>query len=134
MKIVYRSFGSTRSEKISFAQLQIKRVYDAPNDRDGARVLVDRLWPRGLRKAGACIGEWMKDAAPSADLRQRLHGGLIDWASFTRAYRAELMQGPAKTAVEKLRTLAARGSLTLLTAARDAPNSHASILLDLLRR
>jgi uncharacterized protein YeaO (DUF488 family) len=105
------------------------RVQDRPAPGEGTRVLVDRLWPRGLRKDEAPLDAWLKDAAPSTELRRWFHGPGGDWETFAERYRAELTApGPAADAVARLRELAARGPLLLLTAARDPDRSHAAVL------
>ncbi|KIZ17409.1 hypothetical protein SNA_12935 [Streptomyces natalensis ATCC 27448] len=112
--------------------MRVRRVYDAPEPDDGARVLVDRLWPRGLSKSDAALAEWCKDAAPSSELR-RWYGhqeGLYD--AFAERYREELAQDAVQPALDRLRELAADGPLTLLTATKDVGRSHVQVLLDLL--
>ena len=75
--------------------VKLKRVYDAPSPDDGHRVLVDRLWPRGLTKERAAVDSWAKDAAPSAELRRAFHRGDLAWEEFEAAYRRELTANPA---------------------------------------
>ncbi|MEU4847025.1 DUF488 family protein [Streptomyces gilvosporeus] len=108
-------------------------MYDPPEPDDGARVLVDRLWPRGLSKSDAALAEWCKDAAPSSELR-RWYGHQEElYDAFAERYREELAQEAAQSALERLRELAADGPLTLLTATKDVERSHVRVLLDLLR-
>jgi len=109
--------------------IQAKRVYDRPEPTDGRRVLVDRLWPRGLRKESANWDEWLKDAAPSAELRTWYGHDPARFAEFAKRYRAELAHTEA---LRTLRGYAAEGPLTLLTATRDLEHAQATVLADLL--
>jgi len=111
--------------------LKLKRVYEAPAEDDGLRVLVDRLWPRGLTKAAAGIDHWAKDVAPSTELRRWFGHDPARWEEFQRRYRAELAQRPQ--ALEQLRTLLRGKRATLLFGARNAEHNHAVVLLALLR-
>ncbi len=113
--------------------IRVRRVYDPPEPQDGTRVLVDRLWPRGLRKDAAHLDEWAKDVAPSRDLRTWYGHDPAKFAEFCRRYTAELSSGAARAALEHLTTLAAAGAVTLLTATRDIGNSQAAVLAGLLR-
>lgn len=115
------------------AKIQIRRVYDDPAPGDGVRVLVDRVWPRGLTKAKAALDEWCKDVAPSAELRRWYGHDPQRFDEFARRYRAELKQPGPAGAVEHLRELAAGGGLTLLTATRRPEISQAAVLARLLR-
>jgi uncharacterized protein YeaO (DUF488 family) len=85
-------------------RLRIKRVYRAPDTEDGVRVLVDRLWPRGLSRERAQIDLWLKEIAPSDALRRRFHGDPAGWVDFKTAYYAELEQQPAQSAVLEARS------------------------------
>jgi uncharacterized protein YeaO (DUF488 family) len=110
---------------------RIKRIYDLPADDDGFRVLVDRLWPRGLPREDAAIDLWLKDVAPSAGLRKDFNHRPERFAEFSERYRLELDSNPA---VETLLELAAgHRSVTLLYAARNTGANHALVLLDYLR-
>ncbi|WP_432002207.1 DUF488 domain-containing protein [Streptomyces sioyaensis] len=113
--------------------LRVRRVYEAPEPADGARVLVDRLWPRGLSKEDARLTEWCKDVAPSTELRRWYGHEGERFARFAERYRAELAQEGAQRALEQLRERAAEGPLTLLTATKDAPSSHAAVLAEVLQ-
>src|SRR6478609_3582032 len=93
------------------SHLRLKRVYEPPSPEDGVRVLIDRLWPRGLRKADAAIDRWMKDIAPSTELRRWFGHDPERWAAFHRRYTEELEQQAA--AVDELRELARGGRVTL---------------------
>ena len=116
------------------AVVEVVRVYADPGRRPGEhRVLVDRLWPRGVQKAAADFDEWAKDAAPSADLRRWYGHDPERFGEFARRYKVELDHEPGASAVERLRGLArARGRLVLLTATRDVEHSGAAVLADVL--
>ncbi len=109
----------------------IKRIYDEPAGEDGCRVLVDRLWPRGVSKERARLELWLKDVAPSAPLRTEFAHMQERFEDFRAAYEAELEANPA---VDTLRELAAlHGKVTLLFGARDPETNHARVLLDFLQ-
>ncbi len=109
----------------------IKRVYDEPADDDGYRVLVDRLWPRGVTKERAQLGLWLKEVAPSPPLRQEFAHMQERFADFRAAYEDELASNPA---VQTLRDLAAEhGKVTLLFGARDPETNHARVLQEFLQ-
>lgn len=109
-------------------RVRYRRIYDKPSHSDGKRVLVDRVWPRGVRKADAHLDEWLRDVAPSSELR-RWYGHEVDrFADFSRGYLAELRDGPQRQAVEHLRQLAREHDVTLLTATRDVEHSQAAVL------
>jgi uncharacterized protein YeaO (DUF488 family) len=116
------------------ASLGLKRVYEPPDDGDGTRVLVDRLWPRGIAKDKAQIDLWLKDIAPSNALRKRFHGKPDDWDAFRTAYAAELKDATAHAAVKELRDRLRKGPVTLLYAARDERHNNAVALRMWLRR
>ncbi|MFE2142788.1 DUF488 domain-containing protein [Streptomyces sp. NPDC059456] len=112
--------------------VRVRRVYDPPEPgTDGVRVLVDRLWPRGLAKAVAAVDEWPKAVTPSGELRKWFHGG-GPAEEFRARYEAELAEPGAAAELARLRGLAEAGPVTLLTAVRDPASSHAAILADLL--
>jgi uncharacterized protein YeaO (DUF488 family) len=113
-------------------QLRIKRVYKPPDDRDGVRVLVDRLWPRGLSREKARIDLWLKEIAPSDALRRRFHGDPGGWEDFKTAYYAELEREPAQSAVRDLRDRLTREPVTLLFAARNETRNNAVALKEWL--
>lgn len=113
-------------------RLAIKRVYDAPAPDDGQRVLVDRLWPRGLAKAQAHIDLWLRDIAPSRELRTWFGHDPARFDEFRRRYEVELAAEPGRAALESLREQVRRGPVTLLFAARDSAHSNAAVLRDLL--
>ncbi|MBO0886177.1 MAG: DUF488 family protein [Acidimicrobiales bacterium] len=112
--------------------IEVRRVYESPRPGDGHRVLVDRLWPRGMRKDQAALDEWCKQVAPSAELRQWYGHDRQRFGEFRRRYRAELVEGEAAQAVQHLRQLAEGQTLTLLTATKELEISGASVLADLL--
>jgi len=106
--------------------IQTKRVYEPPSASDGTRVLVERLWPRGISKERAKLDLWLKDAAPSPELRQWYSHEIQKWGEFQKRYRAELEQNSA--AIHQLRQLLKRGTLTLVYAARDEQHNSAILL------
>ena len=114
--------------------LAIKRVYDAPESSDGLRVLVDRLWPRGLSKERAQVDRWLKDVAPSRELREWFGHDPAKFAEFRRRYEAELTQDPARSALAELRDLARAQRVTLVFAAHDTEHCNAVVLRELLAR
>lgn len=112
--------------------VRVARVYDAPSPGDGRRVLVDRLWPRGVRKDDNRIDEWLRDVAPSTELRRWYGHEPSRFEEFAGRYAGEL-DGPAQAgALRALRELAAAGAVTLLTATREPAISHAAVLARLL--
>ncbi|MEP7157791.1 MAG: DUF488 family protein [Chloroflexota bacterium] len=116
-------------------RVRVGRVYDARTDEDGVRMLVDRLWPRGLTKAKADLDVWCKDLAPSTELRKWYGHDPERFAEFSRRYRAELTAGLQAEGLAHLTDLVATGRfVTLLTAARDPAISEAAVLTDLLDR
>ncbi|MGK5543763.1 DUF488 domain-containing protein [Streptomyces sp. URMC 127] len=117
----------TRSRRV-----RVRRIYDPAEEADGSRVLVDRIWPRGLSKETAALDEWCKDVAPSTGLR-KWYGhdpGLFE--EFARRYRTELRDEPHAAAVRHLRELSLHGTLTLLTATKDRDISAAAVLREVL--
>ena len=114
--------------------IKLKRVYEAAAAGDGTRVLVDRLWPRGIAKAKAKVDLWLKAIAPSDKLRKRFHGHPEDWDEFRSAYAAELNGDEAKAAVKALRGQLRKGNVTLLYAARDEEHNNAVALKQWLAR
>lgn len=113
--------------------VRVRRVYDEPGPGDGARVLVDRLWPRGMTKARARVDQWLKEVAPSTELRTWYHHDAARFAEFSRRYRDELAEPDHAAALAELRALARRGTVTLLTATTDVDHSEAAVLADLMR-
>jgi uncharacterized protein YeaO (DUF488 family) len=115
-------------------EINIRRVYEEPGPADGTRVLVDRLWPRGLRKDAAALDEWARDVAPSTELREWYGHDPARFDEFRRRYVDELSQAGQRAALGRLRTLAAAGPVTLLTATRDLEHSQAAVLAQILRQ
>lgn len=112
--------------------LHVKRVYDRPEADDGARILVDRLWPRGIRRDALSLDAWQQELAPSTALRHSFDHRAERYASFREAYLQELDQPQTKNALQRVRDLLAQGPVTLLTASRlDQPN-HLRVLVEVL--
>jgi uncharacterized protein YeaO (DUF488 family) len=110
--------------------IHLKRAYDAPARDDGYRVLVERLWPRGVRKQALPIDDWDKDLAPSSALRKWFGHDPARWTEFKRRYRAELARPPAADHLRALRERAARGTVTLVFSSRDLEHNNAVVLRD----
>jgi uncharacterized protein YeaO (DUF488 family) len=113
------------------SRIKLKRVYEPASRTDGARILVDRLWPRGLRKEDATIDHWCKELAPSTALRQWFGHEPERWEEFRKRYKAELAQQPETLA--DLRAFARKGPITLLFAAHDELRNNAIVVYELLR-
>ena len=111
-------------------RIRVARVYDDAGSDDGQRVLVDRVWPRGVRKDDPRVGTWCKDVAPSKELREWYHHQPERFDEFASRYEAELSGTPA---LEELRKLTKRGTVTLVTATRELDGSHAAVLAKLLK-
>jgi uncharacterized protein YeaO (DUF488 family) len=122
----------TRAAETNAAQVQVRRIYEDPRPDDGQRVLVDRIWPRGVSKERAHLDEWCKEVAPSTDLRKWYGHDQGKYDTFARRYRAELEDPQRAEAFTQLRELAAKGRLTLLTASKRSDISEATVLADLL--
>jgi uncharacterized protein YeaO (DUF488 family) len=114
--------------------IRTRRVYEPPSPGDGSRVLVDRIWPRGLRKDAARLDEWAKDAAPSTELRKWYGHDPAKFGEFRRRYLDELSGGAQRKELGRLRALAAAGPVTLLTATRELDISQAAVLAQVLRQ
>lgn len=112
----------------------VKRVCDPPEATDGAHILVDRLWPRGISEQEARIDAWLKDIAPSDALRKRFHGKVEGWEAFRDAYFRELREPSARTAADTLMGRAGGGAVTLLYAVRDEQRNNAVVPRDWLQR
>ncbi len=108
----------------------LKRVYEQPEPSDGTRVLVERLWPRGLSKERAAVDLWLKEVSPSPELRRWFGHDPARWAEFRRRYRDELRERPDE--LERLRTLARTGPVTFVYAARDTEHNSAALLRDVV--
>ena len=115
-------------------KISVKRIYDKPAAADGIRILVDRLWPRGISKAKGKVDLWLKEIAPSNELRKRFHAKPEHWAAFKRAYAAELKSPEAKAAAKELRGLTRKGHVTLLFGAKDEEHNNAVALKAWLTR
>jgi uncharacterized protein YeaO (DUF488 family) len=114
-------------------QIVVKRVYEKPVQVDGTRVLVDRLWPRGLSKKRAALDAWLRELAPSNELRQWFHARAHAWSTFRKRYLKELVKPEAEQALKELYRLAnQRKTLTLLFASKDEAHNNAVVLKDLL--
>jgi uncharacterized protein YeaO (DUF488 family) len=114
-------------------KVQVRRAYEEPAQDDGTRVLVDRIWPRGLTKERARVDEWCKQIAPSTDLRRWYGHDPARFEEFARRYRAELEEPEQAEALQHLREVAKKHTLTLLTATKEAGISQAAVLADLIR-
>ena len=114
------------------SDIRVRRVYEAVSPDDGARVLVDRVWPRGLRKDAARLDEWAKDAAPSTELRKWYGHDPAKFDEFRRRYLDELSGAAQRKELGRIRALAATGPVTLLTATRDVEISQAAVLAQVL--
>lgn len=112
--------------------IRVKRVYDAPAPDDGARILVDRLWPRGLTKEAAALDGWDKAVSPSDALRKWVHANPDAWDEFRSRYRAELATPEGRAALAALRARAGQGRVTLLFAARTTERNNATVLAQFL--
>ncbi|MEU3891695.1 DUF488 family protein [Streptomyces sp. NPDC029041] len=112
--------------------VRVRRVYDPAEPEDGARVLVDRLWPRGLAKDVARVDEWPKALTPSTELRRWYHAGEASYDEFAERYEAELSSDEASAALDGVRELAREGDVTLLTASKTPAQSHATVLARLI--
>src|SRR6202795_2906891 len=113
--------------------VSVKRVYESTTSSDGTRVLVDRLWPRGLTKEDAAVKYWLRDLSPSTELRQWFHANPEGWRMFRKRYLKELVSEEGSAAVEKLHHLAeGKRRLTLLYASRNQEHNNATVLKELL--
>ena len=110
--------------------VKLKRVYDQPEKSDGKRVLVDRLWPRGVKKEDAVLDLWLKDIAPSNELRKWFSHDPSKWQEFRKRYRDELKDKPGM--VEDLKKMTRQGTVTLLYAAKDADRNNAVVLKEMI--
>jgi uncharacterized protein YeaO (DUF488 family) len=124
------AWSKQMSKRIAAANVQLKRAYERPAPRDGTRILIDRLWPRGMTKKSAAIDEWFKDIAPSTALRRWFGHDPDRWEEFRDRYSGEVRQNPGQ--LEKLRALARQGPVTLVYSAHDEVHNDAVVLRDLL--
>lgn len=111
-------------------RIRLKRIYEQPEDQDGKRILVDRLWPRGISKEKARVDLWLKDIAPSAELRKWFGHDPAKWAEFQKRYREELKS--EREALAILKKEAAKGAFTLLYGAKDEKYNQAVVLQKVL--
>ena len=118
------------SSNVPASNLRLKRAYEPPGADDGTRVLIDRLWPRGVSKADAALDQWMRDIAPSTELRKWFGHDPDRWDEFRRRYAAELHQNAEL--LTQLRSLARQGPVTLIYSAHDEVHNDAIVLRDLL--
>ncbi|HEX8860705.1 MAG TPA: DUF488 family protein [Actinomycetes bacterium] len=114
-------------------EVRLRRVYDEPTGDDGTRVLVDRVWPRGLSKQKAHVDQWFKQVAPSTELRKWYGHEPARFPEFANRYRSELQQPEQAEALARLRDLARERTVTLLTATRAIEISQAAVLAELIR-
>lgn len=118
------------NKRILADHIKLKRAYEAPAPDDGTRILIDRLWPRGVKKTDAEIDEWMKEIAPSTELRKWFGHDPERWREFRRRYQSEIRQHPDE--FDRLRMLAQHGRVTLVFSAHDEAHNDAVVLRDLL--
>jgi len=118
--------------RISTDKIQLKRAYEKPTPEDGTRILVDRLWPRGLSKKKAGIDQWLKEIAPSTELRKWFAHDPGRWEKFRQRYTAELQDHTDE--LDQIRRLARTNRITLVYAARDELHNEAVVLRDILTR
>lgn len=114
--------------------IRIKRAYDPPNPTDGYRILIDRLWPRGLSKDALSFDDWMKVLAPSTELRKQFGHDPEKWKEFERRYQEELNDAEAKKRIEQLAQLSTRRNVTLLYSAKDEEHNNAVVLARQIER
>ena len=118
------------ASNVPATNVKVKRAYDPPSAKDGKRILVDRLWPRGISKEKAVLDHWVKEIAPSTELRKWFAHDPRRWEEFRRRYAAELRQHP--DLLTELRSLARHGPITLVYAAHDEAHNDAIVLRDML--
>ena len=118
------------AEDLAAARIMLKRAYERPAEDDGTRILVDRLWPRGVKKEDAAIERWAKDLSPSTELRKWFGHDPARWREFRRRFAAELRRHPDQ--LKELRALARRAPITLVYAARDEAHNDAVVLREVL--
>ncbi|MNJ49816.1 hypothetical protein D3C77_450680 [compost metagenome] len=114
--------------------LNIKRIYESPASHDGRRILVDRIWPRGISKASAGLSLWMKEVAPSTELRKWFDHKPERFSEFSERYEKELAAEEVKVYIEQLRSWIEKETVTLLYAAKDQDHNHAIVLKRILER
>ena len=114
--------------------IRVRRIYEPPEPDDGVRLLVDRLWPRGISKEDAHVDEWPKALTPSAELRRWYHAGEGSYDEFRSRYEAELDAPEVGELLEHVRDLVREGRVTLVTASKNPEHGHASVLAGLLEK
>ncbi|HKU68081.1 MAG TPA: DUF488 family protein [Candidatus Baltobacteraceae bacterium] len=114
--------------------IALKRAYDAPDDKDGQRILVDRVWPRGVSKDDLHLDGWYREVAPSTELRKWFAHDPERWPEFQKRYLAELRRAPLREPLEELAKLSKRRKVTLVYGARDEEHNQAVVLRDYLRK
>ena len=114
------------------AMFKIKRIYELPDPSDGRRILIDRLWPRGISKDSAKIDEWIKEVAPSTELRKWFHHDPAQWSEFKLKYAKELRR--REDLLDKLHTIAGKETVTLLYSAKDEEHNQAVALKEFLEK
>ncbi len=112
--------------------IRTKRAYDPPSKSDGKRILIDRLWPRGIKKEDAKIDEWIRDAAPSTELRKWFSHDPAKWNEFRRRYKDELKE--RADLLQRLRKESRKGTITLVFAAKDSDHANAVVLKEVLEK
>ena len=118
------------SKAIKAGNVKLKRAYERPGEGDGTRILIDRLWPRGIKKVNAAIDQWVKDIAPTTALRKWFDHDPARWQEFRRRYAAEVYEHPEQ--LKRLRALARQGPITLVFSAHDEVHNDAVALRDFL--
>ena len=114
--------------------IKLKRAYEPPEKSDGVRILVDRLWPRGIKKEKLQATFWMKDAAPSDDLRKWFHGDSGDWQEFRARYLEELKRPEAQQVLNDIAQAAKKGAVTLVYGAKDPEHNQAAVLKEIIEK
>jgi len=117
---------------MSNIDIRLKRAYDDASDADGQRVLIDRMWPRGVRKEDAAIDEWIKSVAPSTELRKWFGHDPDKWDEFRERYKKELHSDDCADGMQRLREMRDESRLTLVFAAKDTDHNNAVVLKELL--
>jgi uncharacterized protein YeaO (DUF488 family) len=124
------SLGLAKAPKGGNPMLKVKRVYEPPSREDGKRILIDRLWPRGLKKEEARVDEWLRDLAPSTELRKWYGHDPAKWTEFKKRYKKELDK--QSDLLERIKTAARKGTVTLVFAAKDSEHCNAAALKEML--
>lgn len=120
-------------KEMNESRIQTKRAYSPASRNDGYRILVDRLWPRGVSKSELAVHEWAKELSPSTELRKEFHEN-EDWKSFQKLYQAELHNQDAKEKIQELLELARSKKITLVYSAKDEDHNNAKVLAKILER